>query len=47
LHKVCKELEVPLPGRGHWAKVRAGIPVPRTPLPGTVNRPDFPGELRV
>lgn len=35
LRKLCKELDVPLPGRGHWAKVAAGVVVPRPPLPQT------------
>lgn len=33
LAKTCRKLDVPLPGRGHWAKVAAGQKVKRTPLP--------------
>lgn len=33
IHKVCKSLEVPTPQPGYWAKLRAGKPVVKTPLP--------------
>lgn len=33
IHKVCKSLNVPVPPRGYWAKVRAGAKLPKTPLP--------------
>jgi integrase len=34
LAKTCRKLKIPVPGRGHWAKVAAGLPVPpRPPLP--------------
>lgn len=33
IHKVCKSLEVPTPPLGYWAKLRAGKPVVKTPLP--------------
>jgi len=33
LGKICRKLEVPLPGRGYWARTRAGQEVPKTPLP--------------
>lgn len=33
IHKVCKSLEVPTPRPGYWAKLRAGKPVAKTPLP--------------
>jgi hypothetical protein len=31
LRRACKELEIPLPPRGYWAKKKAGDPVPRRP----------------
>lgn len=31
--KTCKKLQVPLPGRGYWAKKAHGHPVSRKPLP--------------
>ncbi len=31
--KTCRRLHIPLPGRGHWARVRAGQPATKTPLP--------------
>lgn len=33
LRKVCKALAIPLPARGHWAKVAAGQTVSRSSLP--------------
>lgn len=33
LAKVCKRLNVPVPGRGYWAQVEAGAAGPRKPLP--------------
>lgn len=34
LAKICRALDVPLPGRGYWAKKAAGVDVPqRPPLP--------------
>lgn len=33
IHKVCKSLEIPTPPQGYWAKLRAGKPVVKTPLP--------------
>lgn len=33
LAKACRRLSVPLPGRGYWAKLRAGKAPPRPPLP--------------
>ena len=33
IHKVCKSLNIPTPGLGYWAKVKAGKPVKQTPLP--------------
>ena len=31
LSKVCRQLRIPKPGRGYWAKKAAGQPVPRHP----------------
>lgn len=33
IHKVCRSLDIPTPGPGYWAKVKAGKPVKQTPLP--------------
>jgi hypothetical protein len=33
IHKVCKSLNIPTPGVGYWAKVKAGKPVQQAPLP--------------
>jgi hypothetical protein len=41
LAKACRRLSVPLPGRGYWAKRRAGQTPPRPPLP------EAPGPKRV
>jgi len=38
LRKVCVALGIPLPGKGHWAKIAAGHVVPRAPLPDGVDR---------
>ncbi|MBB2931275.1 hypothetical protein [Paraburkholderia silvatlantica] len=35
LKKICAKLGIPLPGRGHWAKLAAGHTLQRTPLPPT------------
>jgi len=33
LMKICKKLRIPVPGRGYWAKVKAGRPTRTLPLP--------------
>lgn len=33
IHKICKSLNVPVPPRGYWAKLRAGQKLKKTPLP--------------
>lgn len=33
LAKMCRKLRVPVPGRGHWAKIEAGQTLRRPPLP--------------
>jgi hypothetical protein len=35
IHKICKSLNVPVPPRGYWAKIRAGAKIKKTPLPAT------------
>lgn len=35
IHKVCKTLNVPVPPRGYWARVRAGEKLEKMPLPET------------
>jgi hypothetical protein len=39
LGKVCRKLQIPLPGRGHWTKKEFGKPVAETPLPTATNLP--------
>jgi hypothetical protein len=41
LAKICRKLDIPVPGRGHWARKAAGQEIPRTPLP-----PHKPGRPR-
>jgi hypothetical protein len=41
LRKVCVALNVPLPPRGHWAKVAAGHLPGQTPLPSFASRTTF------
>ena len=33
IHKICKSLNVPVPPRGYWARLRAGEKIIKTPLP--------------
>jgi hypothetical protein len=33
LAKICRKMAIPLPGRGYWAKKKAGLVVPVKPLP--------------
>lgn len=33
LAKICRRHSIPVPGRGHWAKLKAGKPSPQFPLP--------------
>lgn len=35
IHKICKSLNVPVPPRGYWSKIRAGARPKKTPLPKT------------
>jgi hypothetical protein len=36
LGKICRKLSIPLPGRGYWARKRAGWPLQQAPLPPAV-----------
>ena len=38
IHKLCKSMDIPVPPRGYWAKLRAGQKVEKTPLPETDKR---------
>ena len=50
LAQICRKLDVPLPGRGYWARKAAGQDVPKTPLPplkrGLAERPFFASSIR-
>ncbi len=35
IHKICKSLNIPVPPRGYWSKIRAGAKPKKTPLPKT------------
>jgi hypothetical protein len=39
LGKVCRKLQIPLPGRGYWTKMEFGKPVEQAPLPTATNLP--------
>lgn len=39
LGKVCRKLQIPLPGRGYWTKKDFGKPVERAPLPVVTDLP--------
>lgn len=39
LGKVCRKLQIPLPGRGYWIKKEFGKPVETMPLPDAENLP--------
>lgn len=41
LRKICIALDIPLPARGHWAKVAAGQPILTPPLRPTDGRTCF------
>ena len=44
LRKICKAMSIPLPQAGHWAKVAAGKPVRKIPLPAKADRTWFYSE---
>jgi hypothetical protein len=39
LAKICRKLEIPLPGLGHWTKIACGQTIARPPLPVMKNTP--------
>ena len=39
LGKVCRKLQIPVPGWGYWARKENGKPVSRKPLPAAKNLP--------
>src|ERR1700685_1885529 len=39
LGKVCRKLQIPLPGSGHWTKIQCGHIIPRPPLPSVKDLP--------
>ena len=39
LAKICRKLQIPLPGRGYWAKKEFGKPVEQLPLPEAKDLP--------
>ncbi|MGG4132088.1 hypothetical protein ABEW19_27925 [Paenibacillus illinoisensis] len=45
IRKMCFSLDIPTPPAGYWAKLRAGKPVTRTPLPVT-NKPTQKSGIR-
>lgn len=45
LAKLCARLRVPVPGRGYWAKVKAGYMVRKMPLPDSDQDTGNPQEL--
>ncbi|HTF40442.1 MAG TPA: hypothetical protein VK754_07605 [Propionibacteriaceae bacterium] len=40
LKKVCRRLQIPVPPRGYWAKLKAGHRIKRPALPGILNDSD-------
>jgi hypothetical protein len=45
LGKMCARFDIPVPPRGYWAKLAAGKPMLKTPLPAS--KPNAPDEIRV
>lgn len=39
--KICRKHQIPLPPRGHWAKVASGQRIRKSPLPNSQNDPDI------
>jgi hypothetical protein len=46
LGKICRKLQIPLPGAGHWTKIDCGHSIPRPPLPEGKNLPDLFRKVR-
>jgi len=45
LAKICTRFEIPVPPRGHWAKLAAGKRAPEIPLPSI--DPKLPSEIQI
>lgn len=43
IHKVCKILDIPVPPRGYWARLRAGTKLKKPPLPATNGAEEITG----
>ena len=41
LKKVCRRLQIPVPPRGFWAKLKAGHRIKRPGLPGLPSDPEI------
>src|ERR1700686_5302138 len=46
LGKVCRKLQIPLPGLGHWTKLECGHVIPRPPLPEVHDLPVLLRQVR-
>ena len=46
LAKVCRKLEIPLPGLGHWTKIACGHTIARPSLPAMENLPVLTRQIR-
>ena len=46
LAKVCRKLEIPLPGLGHWTRIACGHTITRPPLPVMDNIPILIRQIR-
>ena len=46
LANVCRKLEIPLPGLGHWTKISCGHTIPRPPLPEVESLPVLIRQIR-
>jgi len=46
LAKVCRKLEIPLPGLGHWTKIACGHRIARPPLPAMEKVPVLIRQIR-
>jgi hypothetical protein len=39
LGKICRKLQMPVPGPGHWTKIQCGHQIPRPPFPAGKDLP--------
>jgi hypothetical protein len=46
LGKICRKLQIPLPGPGHWTKIECGHTIPRPPLPEIEDLPVLVRQIR-